>query len=234
MGVQQTDIWVMLKSVEDWPEHKTRDELVEQMSNVLNSQVPGAAFAFTQPIEMRVDELVAGVKADVAVLLYGDDIQVLAKKGKEIEAVLTGIRGSRDVKADYQANVQTLSIRARREQLARYGIDAQNLLDAVNAAGGHEVGKIFEGRARYPIIVRFPQSWREDAERLKQLPIQVHEQQLIPLGELADIVLEETPPSIEHEASLRRTYVQCNVRGRDVGSFVQEAQAAIGRQVHLP
>src|SRR4029079_15366442 len=171
MGVQQTDVWVMLNPVESWPQAKPREQLVEEMSRVLNGQIPGSSFAFTQPIEMRVDELVAGVKADVAVLLYGDDLQLLAKKGKEIEAVLASIRGAADVKADYQANVQTLTVRARREQLARYGIDAQSLLDAVSAAGGYEVGKIFEGRARFPIIVRFPRSWREDRERLGQLPV---------------------------------------------------------------
>jgi cobalt-zinc-cadmium resistance protein CzcA len=234
MGVQQTDIWVMLNPVADWPERKSRDQLVEEMSAVLNGQVPGATFAFTQPIEMRVDELVAGVKADVAVLLYGDDLQILAKKGKEIESVLASIPGSADVKADYQANVQTLTVRARREQLARYGLDAQNLLDAVSSAGGYEVGKIYEGRARFPIMVRFPKDWREDRKRLEQLPVHVHNEQIVPLGELADVILEETPPSIEHEASQRRTFVQCNVRGRDVASFVTEAQAAIKERVHLP
>jgi cobalt-zinc-cadmium resistance protein CzcA len=134
------------------------------------------------------------------------------------------------VKADYQANVQTLSIKARPEQLARYGIDAQDLLAAVTAAGGQEVGHVFEGRARFPIIVRFPLSWREDAERLAQLPVHVHGEQLVPLGELAEIVLDETPPGIEHEAGQRRTFVQANVRGRDVASFVQEAQRVVNHQ----
>ena len=234
MGVHQTDVWVMLKPEKEWPEHKTRDELIDEMSAVLDESVPGTGFAFTQPIEMRVDELVAGVKADVAVLLYGDDLQVLADKGKEIERVLRGISGAVDVKADYQANVQTLSIRARPQQLARYGIDAQALLDTVAAAGGHQVGHVFEGRARFPIIVRFPQSWREDAQRLEQLPVHIEGQSIVPLGELADVVLEETPPAIEHEASQRRTFVSSNVRGRDVASFVQEAQQAIHRQVKLP
>jgi cobalt-zinc-cadmium resistance protein CzcA len=234
MGVQQTDIWVMLKPEEQWPQSKSRDELVSEMSKLLNREVPGSSFAFTQPIEMRVDELVAGVKADVAVLLYGDDTKVLAAKGKEIERVLRGIRGAVDVKADYQANVQTVTVRARPEQLARYGIDAQDLLETVTAAGGHEVGKILDGRARYPIIVRFPQSWREDTRRLEQLPVHIHDQQIVPLGELADVIIEETPPSIDHEASQRRTYVSSNVRGRDVASFVQEARAAINQQVKLP
>src|SRR5262249_50826245 len=98
----------------------------------------------------------------------------------------------------------------------------------------YEVGKIYEGRARFPIIVRFPRSWREDRQRLEQLPVHVHDQQIVPLSELADVLLEETPPSIDHEASQRRTFVQCNVRGRDVASFVREAQEAIQREVYLP
>ncbi|HZN33654.1 MAG TPA: CusA/CzcA family heavy metal efflux RND transporter [Pirellulaceae bacterium] len=234
MGVQQTDVWVMLKPEKEWPRRKTRDELIEEMAAVLNGQVPGAAFVFTQPIEMRVDELVAGVKADVAVLLYGDDLQILAEKGKEIERVLRGVRGAVDVKADYQANVSTLSIVPRRSQLARYGLDAQAILDAVTAVGGYQVGHIFEGRARYPLIVRYPLSWREDAQRLAQLPVHIHGEQIVPLGELAEIVLEETPPAIEHEAGRRRTFVQANVRGRDVASFVQEAQQRVKSQVKLP
>jgi cobalt-zinc-cadmium resistance protein CzcA len=200
---------------------------------VLNRQVAGVAFGFSQPIEMRVDELVAGVKADVAVLLYGDDMQQLGEKGKEIERVLRGIRGAVDVKADYQANVETLTVRARPEQLARYGIEAQTLLDTVEAAGGLEVGQVFEGRARYPIIVRFPESWRKDAKRLEQLPVHIHGNQIVLLSELADVVLLETPPSIEHEAGQRRTFVSANVRGRDVASFVREAQEIVQKQVKL-
>jgi cobalt-zinc-cadmium resistance protein CzcA len=234
MGVHQTDVWVMLQPVGQWPRPKSREELIEEMSEALHSQVVGVAFGFTQPIEMRVDELVAGVKADVAVLLFGDDLQVLSEKGKEIERVLRGIPGAADVKADYQANVETLSIVPRRAQLARYGIDAQELLDAVAAAGGIEVGQVFEGRARYSILVRFPQSWREDRERLAQLPVHIHGAQLVPLGELADIELGETPPSIEHDAGQRRTFVQANVRGRDVASFVQDAQRLVKSQVNLP
>jgi cobalt-zinc-cadmium resistance protein CzcA len=233
MGTHQTDVWVILKPEHDWPRRKTRDELIEEISAVLNRQVPGVAFGFSQPIEMRVDELVAGVKADVAVLLYGDDMRQLGEKGKEIERVLRGIRGAVDVKADYQANVETLTVRARPEQLARYGIEAQALLETVEAAGGKEVGQVFEGRARYPIIVRFPESWRNDAEHLEQLPVHIHGDQIVLLGELAEVVLLETPPSVEHEAGQRRTFVSANVRGRDVASFVREAQEAVQNQVKL-
>ncbi|WP_339748456.1 CusA/CzcA family heavy metal efflux RND transporter [uncultured Rubinisphaera sp.] len=231
MGVHQTDVWVLLKPIHDWPSHKSRDELIEQMSEELNANVPGVAFGFTQPIEMRVDELVAGVKADVAVLLYGDDMEILGQKGKEIEAVLRAIPGAVDVKADYQSNLSTLTIKTRPEALAQYGIDAQTVLDVVSSLGGHQVGQIFEGRARYPIIVRIPEQWREKIELLEQIPVADDNGKSVPLKELAEIELEETPPTIEHEGNRRRTFISANVRGRDVASFVNEAQTAVANKV---
>ncbi|MEZ6121941.1 MAG: CusA/CzcA family heavy metal efflux RND transporter [Planctomycetaceae bacterium] len=234
MGVQQTDVWVLLKPVHDWPAPKTRDELIEELSEALNTQVPGVVFGFTQPIEMRVDELVAGVKADVAVLLYGDDLQVLGSKGKEIEAVLKGIPGAVDVKADYQANLSTLTIHTNPDQLALYGIDAATVLDVVASLGGHPVGQIFEGRARYPVIVRIPEEWRTKLSLLEQLPVANVGGKPVPLRELAEISLEETPPGIEHESNRRRTFISANVRGRDVATFVTEAQRAVTEKVDMP
>jgi heavy metal efflux system protein len=234
MGVHQTDVWVLLNPVQEWPKAKTRDELIEEMSALLNDQVPGVAFGFTQPIEMRVDELVAGVKADVAVLLYGDDLQTLADKGKEIETVLRQIPGAVDVKADYQANLSTLTIRTRPDKLALYGIDAQTVLNVVSSLGGHQVGQIFEGRARFPVMVRIPEDWRTELSLLKQLPVANAGGKPIPLAELADITMEETPPSIEHDANRRRTFVSANIRGRDVATFVAEARKAVDQKVDLP
>jgi cobalt-zinc-cadmium resistance protein CzcA len=234
MGVHETDIWIILKPVDQWPEKKSHEELVESMSDALNSQVPGVAFAFTQPIEMRVEELVAGVKADVAVLLYGDDLDVLNRTSKEIERVLRDIDGAEDVKADYQSGLPTLRIRPRPEQLAQHGIDAKEVLDVVSTIGGRQAGVVYEGRARFPIIVRLPEKWRENTALLQQLPVTKPGGQPVPLGELAEITMEETPPGIEHEATRRRTFVQANVRNRDVVSFVREAQTAVAQQVQLP
>jgi cobalt-zinc-cadmium resistance protein CzcA len=234
MGVHQSDVWVILRDVDDWPAAKSRDALIEEMSQQLEAHVPGVAFGFTQPIEMRVDELVAGVKADVAVLLYGDDLTVLARKGKEIEGLLRRIDGAVDVKADYQANVPALSIKPRPEHLARYGVQASQVMDVVTALGGYPVGNVYEGRARFPILVRFPEPWRVDVERLRQIPVDMEGEQPITLGSVADIRLEETPPGIEHEAGRRRTFISANVRNRDVASFVREAQQVISQQVALP
>ena len=234
MGVHQTDVWVILTDHTKWPTPRTRDELVSAMSDVLYKNVPGTVFGFSQPIEMRVDELVAGVKADVAVLLYGEDMAVLGAKAKSIERVLKGIPGADDVKADYQANLTTLTIVPRRDALARYGVEAQKVMDVVSSIGGREVGLIFEGRARFPITVKIPEDWRGQVERLAQLPVASAGGKPVPLGELADIRIEETPPSVEHESGRRRTFIAANVRGRDVASFVEAAQTAVAEQVALP
>ncbi len=234
MGVHQTDVWVILKHRRLWAVPKTRDQLIEEISAQLTENVPGAVFAFTQPIEMRVDELVAGVKAEVAILLYGDDLNVLATKAKEIERTLKTIPGAVDVKADYQANLTTVTIVPNREALARYGVEADRVLNVVSAIGGHQVGLIFEGRARFPITVRIPESWRNNIDKLRELPTADVGGKLVPLGDLADIKIEETSPGVEHENNRRRTFIATNVRGRDVASFVAEAQATIAREVELP
>ena len=234
MGVQQTDVWVMLKSRASWPKGVTRDDLVERMSTALTEAVPGANFGFSQPIEMRVDELVAGAKADVAVLLYGDDLDKLGALGKRIEGVLRDIPGAADVRADWQANVPTLRIDARQDQLARHGIDGVDVMQTVSAMGGIQTGVVYEGRPRFPLVVKFPDAWRENEELVSQIPVEATGGRPVPLGELADIRVEESPPSIEHENSRRRTFVSANVRGRDVASFVAEAQRRITAEVQLP
>ncbi|MFM1996661.1 MAG: Cobalt-zinc-cadmium resistance protein CzcA [Planctomycetota bacterium] len=234
MGVQQTDVWVMLEPHTEWPAGATRDQLVERMSAALSAAVPGANFGFSQPIEMRVDELVAGVKADVAVLVYGDDLVRLGSLGKQIEGVLRDIRGAADVRADWQADVPTMQIDARPDQLARHAIDGIEVMRTVSAMGGIQTGVIYEGRPRYPLVVKFPPEWRENTERVQQIPVGAAGSRPVPLGELADIRTVDSPPSIEHENARRRTFVSANVRGRDVASFVQEAQAAIAARVSLP
>ena len=234
MGVQQTDVWIMLKDHHEWREGVTRDDLIAEMSEVLNTRVPGSAFAFTQPIEMRVDELVAGVKADVAVLIYGDNLETLARLSQMIESTLKSIPGAVDVKADYQSNLTTVTVVPDRAALARYGISARQVMDVVESVGGRRTGTIFEGRARFPILVRLPEDWRSDIERLEQLPVAEAGGKPVPLRELADIRVEETPPSVEHDSNRRRTFVSANVRGQDVATFVAEAQKAVKSSVTVP
>ena len=148
--------------------------------------------------------------------------------------MLRGIPGAADVRADWQANVPTLRINARQDQLARHDIDGIDVMQTVSAMGGIQTGVIYEGRPWFPLMVKFPQAWREDEELLPQIPVAAAGGRPVPLGELADIRIEESPPSIEHENSRRRTFVSANVRGRDVASFVAEAQRRIAEQVTLP
>ncbi|MFY8057139.1 MAG: efflux RND transporter permease subunit, partial [Planctomycetaceae bacterium] len=158
----------------------------------------------------------------------------LAQISGKIEQTLKGIAGAVDVKADYQANLTTVTIVPDRAAMAQYGISAQQVMNVVEALGGRTVGTMFEGRARYPIQVRIPESWRSDVERLKQLPVGEAGGIPVPLEELADVRIEETPPSVEHESNRRRTFVSANVRGRDVATFVAEAQTAVAKNVLLP
>ena len=234
MGVHQTDVWVMLKSADQWRPDVTRDDLIEEMSAQLADSIPGVAFSFTQPIEMRVDELVAGVKADVAALLYGDDLEVLAAKSKEIERVLRGIEGAADVKADYQANLTTVTVLPNRALLAQYGLTAAQVTHVVDALGGVRTGTVFEGRARVPVMVRLPEAWRGDAAKIGALTVAQVAGKPVPLSEVADVEIEETPPNVEHDDNRRRTFVSANCRGRDVASFVADAQRAVAEEVDLP
>jgi cobalt-zinc-cadmium resistance protein CzcA len=174
------------------------------------------------------------VKADVAVLVYGDDLDRLGNIGKKIEDVLRDIPGAADVRADWQANVPTLRVDARQDQLARHGIDGIEVMRTVSAMGGIQTGVVYEGRPRFPLMVKFPSQWRESEDLVAQIPVEATGGRPVPLGELADIRIEESPPSIEHEDSRRRTFVSANVRGRDVASFVREAQKRIAAQVKLP
>lgn len=234
MGVQQTDVWVMLKPPHEWRKGVDRTVMTKYLSPLLHESVPGASFAFTQPIEMRVDELVAGVKADIAVLIYGDDIAELARLGKQVEKLLRSVPGSSDVKADYQANLKSMRIQIDRKAIARYGLQAKEVLDVVASLGQIEVGTIYEGRARFPITIRLPDDWRTDVDRVRQLPVVTAKGQSIPLHELAEIRMEETPPAVEHERIRRRTFVQANLLDRDPASFVAEAQRRVAAEIKLP
>ncbi len=245
MGVHQTDVWTMLKPQEEWRPGLTRDDLIKEMDELLTEHVPGVKFGFSQPIEMRVNELVAGVKSDVAAILYGPDLDELRRISLEIERVLTGIPGAHDVKTPTAGRLPMLRIKVRRDQLARFGIKASDVLDAVAALGGITVGTVFEDEkretmkvrlpARHPLRVRLPESWRNDAERIGSIRIvDPAGQPGIPLKDLAEIAEEEGPSEVERDNVQRRAVVGVNVRGRDIASFVAEAQAAIDAKVKLP
>ncbi len=234
MGVHQTDVWTLLKPQEEWRPGLTRDALIEEMDKLLSDNVPGVRFGFSQPIEMRVNELVAGVKSDVAVLIYGPDLEELRRLALEVERVMGRIPGAHDIKVPSAGRLPMLRLNVRRDQLARYGIKASDVLDAVSALGGTSVGTVFEGQRRFHLQVRLPAEWRNDAERIGSIRVVDPQGRPIPLKDLADIALEEGPSEVERENVQRRVYVGANVRGRDIAGFVAEAQAAIEAEVPRP
>jgi heavy metal efflux system protein len=234
MGVHQTDVWAMLKPQSEWRKGLTRDQLIEEMDKELSENVPGVKFGFSQPIEMRVNELVAGVKSDVAALIAGPDLDVLRQKAAEVEKVLAKIPGAKDIKSPSAGRLPMLRVSVRRDQLARYGIKANDVLDSVAALGGTTVGTLFEGQKRYAIQVRLPESWRNDPDRIGSIRITDPKGRPIPLRDLAEIAIEEGPNEIERENVQRRAVVGVNVRGRDTNGFVAEAQAEIAKKVKFP
>ena len=234
MGVHQTDVWALLKPQKEWRRGLTRDALIEEMDKALSENVPGVKFGFSQPIEMRVNELVAGVKSDVAVLLYGTDLDVLRQKATEIERVLRSIPHAQDIKTPTSGRLPMLRVSVRRDQLARYGIKAADVLEAVAALGGTTVGTVFEGQVRHVIQVRLPESWRNDPEKIKSIRIVDPKGRPIAIRDLCDVSFEEGPSEVERENVQRRAVVGVNVRGRDIAGFVAEAEAAIKAKVVLP
>lgn len=234
MGVYQTDIIVRLKPPALWRAGLTKPALIEQMQDKLSEEVPANSFSFTQPIELRVQELVAGVRSDIGLSLYGDDLAELKRKGDELAAALTKVRGAADVQAQQIAGLPYLRIVVKRDALARYGINARQVLDAVSVIGGTTVGQVFEGQRRFPLQVRVQADWRLDAEKVKDLKVQDRAGRQIPISQLADIFVEEGPVEISRDSIRRRILVQCNVRGRDLAGFVADAQATVDRDVQLP
>ncbi|MFN6138526.1 MAG: efflux RND transporter permease subunit [Planctomycetota bacterium] len=234
MGVYQTDVIVRLKPKDQWPVNISKDDLVIQMRQALAKEVPANAFSFTQPIELRVQELVAGVRSDIGLSLYGDDLGVLKAKGDELVQALMRVDGAADVAAQQIAGLSYCTVTVRRDALARYGIHARDVLDAVACGGGKVVGQVFEGQRRFPMQVRLTPEWRTDVEKLSQLKVEDATGRQIPISQVADIQVSDGPVEISRDAIRRRLLISCNVQGRDLGGFVAQAQRIVEESVELP
>jgi heavy metal efflux system protein len=237
-----SDAYVMLKPQSEWPEpRKTRDELLAAIKAEVE-KMPGQNYEFSQPIQLRFNELISGVRSDVAVKVFGDDMEVMDGAAQKIAAVLKGIPGSTEVNIEQTSGLPMLSVQIDREKTARYGLNVQDVQDTLaTAVGGKEGGTMFEGDRRFDIIVRVPESVRTDLEAIKRLPVPLPgsadgkgARRFIPLSEVADLSLAPGPDQVSRENGKRRVVVSANVRGRDIGTFVAEAEAAIQQQVKLP
>ena len=229
------DTFVIMKERADWPDpRKPKLELVRELQ-VAAASVPGNNYEFTQPIEMRFNELISGVRSDVAVKVYGDDLPTLLAIGEEIERVVAAVPGGADVALEQMSGLPVLTVQPRRALLGRYGLDVADVQAVVEAAiGGKTVGEVFEGDRRFPLVIRLPESLRNDPRTLQALPITLPGGQYVPLREVADIQISEGPNAINRENGKRRAVVTANVRERDLGSFVAEVQQRVRNEVELP
>ncbi|KAA0695264.1 CusA/CzcA family heavy metal efflux RND transporter [Halopseudomonas laoshanensis] len=235
------DNFVMLKPREEWPDpERAKSDLVSEMQKAVE-EVAGNNYEFTQPIEMRFNELISGVRSDLAVKVFGDDMDIMNETAEEIAEVLEGIPGAADVKVEQTTGLPMLSVEIDREKASRYGLSLSDIQDVVAiSVGGREAGVLFEGDRRFEIEVRLSDEWRNNVERIEQLPIrlasgdQVGGSSFIRLGDVATVISTPGPNQISREDGKRRVVVTANIRERDIGSFVAEAKARLDESVDVP
>lgn len=233
MGIELSDVFVTLTPRERWRRAGLQEDLVSQMQSML-ATFPAMKTVFTQPIEMRVSEMIAGVRADLGVKIFGDDFETLRTKAAEIQAILEAIPGVAEAYTEQLTGQAVLQVEVDREVIARYGINCSDVMEVIQAVGGIVVGEMPEGSARFPIAVRLDEAQRKDPAALGAALVTSSMGERIPLAQLARIELVEGPSTINREWAKRRVVVQANVRGRDVGSFAEQAIREIGQRVELP
>lgn len=234
MGIDISDISVNLKPRGEWKTARAKEELVDKMRERLEN-IPGMSFSFTQPIALRVDELISGVKSQIAVKVFGDDMETLKTKGEEIARVVEKIRGAADVTVEKTSGLGYLQVEIDRAAIARYGINVGDIQDVLEVAvGGKPVSELFEGQRRFSIALRFPEHLSNDVEKIGEILVSAPGGARVPVRQLAKVYTEEGPAQISRENGSRRIVVECNVSGRDIGSFVADAQEAIEAKVKLP
>ncbi|WP_339677595.1 CusA/CzcA family heavy metal efflux RND transporter [uncultured Zhongshania sp.] len=229
------DIFVILKPRSVWAEpSKTKTELLEEIEEAL-WQLPGNNYEFTQPIQMRFNELISGVRADLGIKIFGDDLDQLTLTAKDILRVVSTVEGAADVRMEQVEGLPSLSVSPKRETLGRYGLNVVQLQDWIAAAiGGESAGVLYEGDRRFELIVRLPELLRRDIEGLKSLPVPLPSGDYVPLEEVASLSIAPSPAQISRENGKRRVVVTANVRGRDLGSFVSEVKQQIREQTDIP
>jgi len=233
MGLELTDVFIMLTPRHEWTRARTQAELVETMAEE-TSVLPGMRAIYTQPIEMRINEMIAGIRADLGVKLFGPDLETLKAKAAEIQAVVEQIPGASDVTTEQITGLPVLRVEVDRAALARHGVPASQVIDTVRAIGGLRVGEILEPDRRFPLAIRLPEVYRDDPQALERIMIPTASGERLPLTRLARLVEVEGPSTIQREWGLRRIIVQTNIRNRDLGSFVDEARARIAEDVSRP
>lgn len=233
MGVEISDVIIGLKPRDEWETASTREGLIAAIQARLED-LPGQGYSFSQPIELRMSELISGTRSDVAITIYGDELGDLERTSLAIQDVVRGVEGASDVRGEQLAGLATLEVAVDRTAAARYGVSVRDALDAIDAIGGRGVGEVYEGHVRYRLQVRLPPELRNDVDQIRHLPVSGREGVLVPLAQVASVEVVDSPASVSREAVRRRTNVEVNVRGRDLASFVADAREQIRARVDLP
>ena len=233
MGVELTDMYITLKPRPRWTKAATQDELTELIERELRT-IPGQKIAFEQPIAMRMSEMDTGIRSNLGVILYGDDLDVLKAKAEEIERVMKSVPGVADLAVEQVTGQPVLQIQVKRDEIARYGVPARAVLDLIESIGSKPLGEVVDGQFRFPLVVRLPDAWRQSPEAVGAIQVPTANGERVPLSRLADIRVVEGPSTITREWGQRRITISANVRGRDLGSFVAEVQAKVKAEVALP
>jgi cobalt-zinc-cadmium resistance protein CzcA len=227
MGPEQSDVFIMLHPKREWKTGRTKEQLIAAIQQDL-SVIPGLRFSFSQPIALRVNELISGIKSDLAVKVFGPDIEILKDAANDIAAVISGVQGAEDVKVEQLSGFSQIEVKVNRKAIARHKINLVDVNEIIETAvGGKVATTIIEGQMRFAAVVRFPEEYRRDIEALRRILVPAPAGEFVPLGELAEIVEVEAPGQISRENNGRRIVVECNIRGRDLGGFVAEVNQEV-------
>lgn len=233
MGIELSDIFISLHPRSQWTKASNQAELVSTMEAVIKD-LPGLNMIFTQPIEMRMNEMVSGIRSDVGIKIYGDDFEKLVEISDDVQRILTNIQGAEDIAGEQITGQPMVEVRIRRDKIARYNMSANQVLQVVETIAGRKTGDVFEGQKRFPLVVRLDKKYVRDVGALANLMVTNPVGVLLPLAELADVKETEGPATINREWGRRLIKVQCNVRNRDVASFVTEARKRLSEKLTLP
>ena len=234
MSMEESDVIIVLKPKKEWTSAKSKDELADKFKEAL-AIIPGMEVEFTQPIEMRFNELITGVRADIAIKIFGDDLDILSKKGKEIGALIENVSGAADISVEKIAGLPEMNVSFNRLKIARYGLNIQEVNEMVSMGfAGRTAGSVFEGEKRFDLVLRLEKDERQDIDNLKNLYIDLPNGGKIPLSELADISYQKGAAKISRDDTRRRIVVGINVRNRDLQSVVDDVQRLINENVKLP
>ena len=234
MGPEFSDVIVILNPKEIWTSAESKEELIEKIHKEL-SVVPGIGLSFTQPIELRFNELIAGARGDIAVKIFGDDLSILSEEGNKVASIMGTVYGAEDISVQQIEGLPQLQIKILREKISRYGINVEEVNDVIETAlGGKNSGVVFEGDKKFDIVIKYDPEFRTNIEKISNILVASHDNVMLPLSELADIDVREGPAEITRDNGKRRIVIQGNVRGRDVESFVNELRSEISSQLKLP